>query len=98
MKIIIRPRRAGKTYELIKLAAENNLYIVCANKSQVRDIADHAHKLGFNIPFPLSWGEFVGQQYYGKNIDGFVIDNLDMCVQSMTPVEIKAITMNGGIE
>lgn len=95
MQIIIRPRRAGKTYELVKMAAENNSYIVCPNSTQVRSIADLAREHNFNIPFPLTWQEFVHQQYYGKHIDNFVIDNLDMCIQSMTPVEIKAVSLNG---
>lgn len=96
MKIIVRPRRAGKTYDLIKQAAEENLYIICPNRSQVHDIADQARKMELVIPFPLTWQEFIQQQYYGKHIEGFVIDNLDICIQSMSPVEIKAVSLNGG--
>lgn len=98
MKIIVRGRRAGKTYDIIKQASEENLYIICANQAQVRGIADQARDLGFVIPFPMTWNEFVTQKYYGRNINGFVIDNLDMCLQSMTPVEIKTVTLNGVAE
>lgn len=96
IEVILRPRRAGKTYELVKKASEENLYIICANRTQVRATQDVARQNGFVIPFPMTWQEFIEKQYYGRNINGFVIDNLDMCLQSMTPVEIKAVSLNGG--
>lgn len=98
MKTIIRGRRAGKTYELIKQAAEENLYIICVNQTQAHSIAAQATQLGFTIPFPLTWSDFVTKRYYGRNINGFLIDNLDMCIQSMTPVEIKTVSLNGVAE
>lgn len=95
MDIIIRPRRGGKTVEAIKLAAEHDYYIVCPNAVQVKQVARQAQEMSLKIPFPITWWDFMHQAYYGKNIKGFVIDNLDMCLQSMTPVNIEGITING---
>ena len=47
------------------------------------------------IPFPITWAEFVEKRYYGRGINSFMIDNLDLCIQQMTDVEIKTISING---
>ena len=94
MKVIYRPRQAGKTLELIKIAEKDNLYIVCPNRSQVYHIAELAKKIGLVIPFPLTWQELIDKQYYSKTINGFLIDNLDQCIQTLSPtVEIKGVSL-----
>jgi hypothetical protein len=94
MKVIIRPRRAGKTVEAIKLAAEHGYYIVVPNQVQARDVMKRAQEMSLNIPLPITWNEFTHQQYYGRHIKGFVIDNLDMCLRSMSSVPIELVTLN----
>lgn len=94
MKIIIRGRQQGKTTELIKLAAEEWLYIICPSKMQACNVAKQAIDLGVDIPYPLTWLDYVNGNYYGKGINGFAIDNLDMCIQHMSSVPVKAITLS----
>ncbi len=93
MEKIILPIGAGKTRTLIEKSAEHFYYIVCKNRERADLIQEHAIKLGLDIPFPISWKEFFDGKYYGKNIRGFLIDDLDDILQSMTNVPIKAITM-----
>lgn len=95
MQIFVSGRQAGKTTQAIKLASEENLYIICPDVRQVSLTWELAHKLRLPIPFPITWQEFLEKKYYGSNINGFVIDNLDMCIQAMTAVPIHMVTLTG---
>lgn len=94
MKIIYKERKKGKTTELIKLSAEHHNYIVCHSISEVYRINDEARKMGLNIPFPITYDEFIKGKYYGKGVKGFLIDNAEMLLQYITKVPITAITIN----
>jgi len=96
MNIICRGRRGGKTVEAIKLAAETWSYIVCINRKEADRVFDVSKKLGIDIPNPITIEDFIGKRYYAKGIRGFIIDNADMCLQSLTTVPINAITITGG--
>jgi hypothetical protein len=62
--MMIGGRRAcGKTTELIKVANEKHLYIVCADRNRVHFIAQTARKLGLDIPFPISVAELPLRGY-----------------------------------
>lgn len=93
MKVIARPRQGGKTTELIRLAAEEFLYVVCPDLAQVRYVSQMARDMGLDIPFPLTWHEFSAGRFHSRGINGFVIDNLDMCVQQMTTVPVRAVSL-----
>jgi hypothetical protein len=93
VKIVTEPRQRGKTTELIRLSAEEDLYIVCANRTEAQRVAGVAREMGLSIPFPLTWGEFASRQYHGRGVKGFAIDNLDACIQQMTPVPIRAVSL-----
>lgn len=93
MKVIARPRQGGKTTELVRLAADEFLYVVCSNSERVRQIARMARGMGLNIPEPLTWREFSDGHYYGQGIKGFVIDDLDTCIQEMTHVPVRAVSL-----
>ncbi len=95
MQIISRKRRMGKTTELIRMSAETFAYIVVPTKNDASKVSQMAREMGLDIPFPLSFDEFIRGQYYGKNIKGFLIDNADMLLQYMSKgVAIKAISLN----
>jgi hypothetical protein len=93
MEVYAKPRQRGKTTDLIKLAAEEFLYIVCIDRTEVRRVADEAREMGLDIPFPLTWHEFASGLYHGHGIQGFVIDNLDLCIQQVTPAPIRAVSL-----
>lgn len=94
MKKIILDRGKGKTTELIKMSAETGDYIVVGSLDECSFVSDMARKLGYNIPFPISYQEFVNKQYHAKGIKGFLIDNVERLVQYMSNVPVNAITLN----
>ena len=98
MRIIVTGRLAGKTTKLIKLSAEHDLYIVCQSKHEAARIFEMAQKMEIHINFPLTYQELIERRYYGKGIKGFVIDNAEFLLQSLTEVPIEAISMTGGAE
>jgi hypothetical protein len=93
MLVYARHRQEGKTTDLIGLAAEESLHIVCVNRNEVMRVAAEARKMGLDIPFPLTWQEFASGLYHGRGIKGFVIDNLDLCIQQATPIPIRAVSL-----
>lgn len=97
MKVIVAGRQQGKTTGLISLAAEGFLYVVVPDHQQARLAAKMAEDMGLDIPLPLTWEEFERGQYHSRGIGGFVIDNLDMCVQRMARgVPIRAVSLTTG--
>jgi hypothetical protein len=93
VQVIARDRQLGKTTDLIRLAAQDWLYVVCPDRRQVQHVVRTARAMSLDIPFPLTWHEFTSGAHSGKGINGFVIDNLDHCVQGMTPVPIRAVSL-----
>ena len=98
MKIILRHRKTGRTQDLILLCfkAEKRgevSYIVCANQQEARRIFEEAQSLESPIAMPITYYEFRAQQYAGRNIQNFFIDNADHFLQSLTTVTIQAVTM-----
>ena len=53
-----------------------------------------AKEMGLNINFPLSFSEFIKNEYYAKGIKKIHIDNADMLLQKLTNVKIATISMN----
>lgn len=93
MEVYAKPRQRGKTTDLIKLAAEEFLYIVCIDRAEAYRVAQAAEEMELDIPFPLTWGEFINHQYYDPGVRGFVIDNLDLCIQQGSTAPIRAVSL-----
>jgi hypothetical protein len=94
MEKIIMKRGYGKTTQLIKKSAETKNYIVCRNSDEAREIQCKAMKLGLDIPFPITYTEFIEKKYCGKNINGFLIDNVDILLEFISNVPVNAITLS----
>ena len=93
MKAIIKERGEAKTLELIKIAAENGLYIIVRNLQTAHYVRKLAEKYDFIILFPITYSEFDRRKYFGKNIKGFLFDDLDDYIQMKSPnVKIFAFT------
>jgi hypothetical protein len=98
MKIIAGKRRTGRTTELIKLAAKSEAnkevcYIVCCSQPEAYRIAQKAKELELNIGFPITYDEFLREEYYGVNIHHFYIDNAEDLLAYISKVPIEAITI-----
>ncbi len=95
IKTISLPRSGGKTTALIKEAAANNYYIICANLQEVDRIELQARKLKLTIPQPITYTDFDRKSYYGAGITGFLFDNVDEYLQNKTKVPIKTVSITG---
>lgn len=92
--MIIKKRATGKTTELIKIASQNNSTIVCVNNTRVNNVLEQSNKMGIEIKQPITWYDFIAKSNWGADrVDNFLVDDLDACVQSMTDVPIRAVTM-----
>lgn len=94
MKVIYRPRSAGKTTELIKAAADYNGYIVCADRERIKNIMKIANDINVGINFPLTFDEFINKQYCAAGIKKVLIDDVDQLLQMITNVPIKVVTIS----
>lgn len=94
MKTHIIPRGKGKTTKLIKKSAETGDYIVCHSLDEANRIQAEAQEMGLQIPLPITYNEFLKKLYYGKVISGFLIDNADVFLQSLSNVPINSITVS----
>lgn len=94
MRKIISQRNSGKTNKLIEISHTSGDYIVCQNRHEAERILSVAESTGFNIPMPITYEEFTNKRYYSKGIKGFLFDNVDIFLQTLTTVPIKAITLN----
>lgn len=88
----IGPRGSGKTAKLIKAAAAEKAYIVCANTQHLHSIMSQARYLGVDINFPITMDEFINRRYYAKGIRSFMFDDIERCVQQLTTVSITGFT------
>lgn len=90
-KIIIKPRQTGRTTEMIKMAAEHNLYIVTTDRMRAHFIAKMARDLGLNILFPITVRELpIHPNHATQEI---LIDDADHVLEYLVGTRIKAITM-----
>lgn len=96
MRVVVAGRGEGKTDNMIVAAAYHKSYIVCPNHADAQRIWQRSQELKENIKYPISWREFINGRYYAKGVDNFIIDDLDRCIQSMTNVEIKVVSLTHG--
>lgn len=93
MKLITEPKGSGKTYQLIMESATNGDYIVCHSSKEAERIFSIANEHKLNIPFPLTYDEFINKRYYSKGIKGILIDNVDILLDYMSDGLVKTITI-----
>jgi hypothetical protein len=98
MKIIAMERQQGKTTELVKMSAQSGDYIVTKDHSTARYTVEIARKLGLNIPFPLTFDEFIRREWNGRFVNGFLIDDAELLLLYMLYIEkpIHAMTISTG--
>jgi len=78
ISIKIGSRQSGKTTECIRRCADLGGYIVCHNHNEAIRISEQAKKMGLNIPFPITYSEFVNGEFYSSGVKSLHIDNADL--------------------
>lgn len=95
MEIIIKKPREGKTTELIRRCAEHGGYIVSANQMRAKATFKMAKEMGYKIPFPITFYEFLQGHFYAKGIKRFYIDDAHEILKEIARgVEIDSITID----
>ena len=94
-ELILGSRGSGKSTELIKRSAEEGLYILTSTRKQAEYLVEQAKKMGYNIPFPVTWEEFVESHFRGSCIrrDGLLIDDAENLLPYIFKgIPVKAVT------
>lgn len=98
MNLIIGGRGSGKTTYLIEESSKTGYYIIVRDKRVASQVFNMALKMKKNIPFPITYEEFIREQYYGKRIDGFLLDDVLSFLQSLSgrvPIYCGTFTPTG---
>lgn len=93
-EIIIRGRQEGKTRKLIELSAVEGGYIVVHSRDEAGRVARLADEMELKIPFPITYHEFIHKQYNANGVKQVYIDNVEILLQQMSKVFVRAITMS----
>lgn len=84
MKIIHNERQTGKTTELIKMCSRDRYSLIVApNRLMCNAILKQSIELGYDIPNPITFKEFIEGKYCKAHIEKFYIDELESCLQSV---------------
>lgn len=98
MKVVLRGRGGGKTTELIRISARTNSYIVAMSRDEAGRIFAQAQAMGLNIPYPITFDNFLDHQYSSWGIRDFLIDNADVLLQRLSRgVNIVAVSVTDGV-
>lgn len=79
----------GKTTELIKMASEEQLYIVCLNRHRVKHIANMAREMKLDIPFPVTVDELPLKSPFIKEV---LVDDLEDVLSHLVGKPIRQMT------
>lgn len=93
MKVIHSERGTGKTTKLIEMSADTGFYIVCHDAREAHRVHLEAIKMGLDIPFPITYWEFLNGMYHSKGVKGVLVDNADVLIHYISKVPIGAITI-----
>lgn len=95
MKVIYDERQSGKTTKLIQECAKDRYsLIVVPNRFMCRCVFEQAKSLGYDIPFPITFREFLNGEFCEKHIENFYIDELPTCLAKLAKgVPIKTVTV-----
>lgn len=91
--VISGGRGTGKTTELIRYAADQQLTIITANLGCSRAVLGTAARAGIKIPLPVTW-EALRSYTRDRHITGLAIDDLDLCIQQWARIPVRAATLN----
>ena len=94
VKILSRPRAAGKTYESILESQRTGAVIVCANASEAKRVEREAHRMGFSIPQPLSCHDAY-KKLQARHSCGCIVDNCEGVLQQFLGSPVSAVTFDG---
>lgn len=94
MWIHVAAKQTGRTTKAVETAAAKNAYVVCRDRSAVMRCVEIAKEKDLDIPFPLTFDEFLGGRFNPSGINGFVIDDLDEMTRRLAQgVPVEMVTL-----
>ncbi len=93
IKILSRPRAAGKTYESILESERTGAVIICASVNEARRIEVEARRMGKKIPQPQPCHEAYTRMQ-GRRC-GVIVDNADWVLREFLGQDVSAVTFTG---
>lgn len=86
----------GKTHDLIEEANGKEGYnlIVCFCREEAHRVWLIIQEKEYKLPMPITFSDFVKNNYSGVNVENVFIDNIDLCIQTISHVPIGCITLN----
>lgn len=96
MKIVYGNAQCGKTIYLIHESITYNYTIVCHNTGEKHRLIREAELIynRIRLPPPITYHDYIGRNYYGIRTNGFLIDNIDLFLESFrASAPIKGFTI-----
>ncbi len=94
MKIEVRARRSGKTYDMILRACGTEVQIVCFSILECQRVMKMAKQMEADIIPPISFQKYLNNRNSQAQNEIF-IDNLDLCLSYVTGYKrIGLVTMS----
>ena len=94
-KVILQDRSTGKTTRAIKMAHEEDLYILVPNEKMARYISEMSQDMGLEIRFPLLLQDLepgrISRQVARK---GIIVDEGLMILKELLGVPIRMMTLS----
>lgn len=97
IELFTTARNQGRTKRCVEVAAEKFAYIICRDKRAAYRCVKMAEDMGLDIPFPITFSEFLKGEFISRGIKGFIIDDLDEMVRRLAqgvPVELVTWEQN----
>ena len=97
MKVIKRPRRSGKTTQLIYASEITGYPIVVFDTARAENLKKMAEEMNCDIPNPIIFHNFK-HQIIGKHKDKILIDDLDSMLEFILSeyfqISVAAVTIS----
>jgi hypothetical protein len=93
MKVLSRPRAAGKTYQAVIEAAKTGARIVTISRRESERVKRIAFDMGLKINDPICFDEAYHKNsgWHGK----IIVDNANWILQRLLGAEVHGITIDG---
>ena len=88
MKVIIGTPGSGKTKEILRLSALNNIPVLCETPTRVTRLLEKASGYGFRIPSPITKEEL------NENVKAIYVDDIKILLETMLNVKLEGLVIN----
>ena len=88
MKVIVGTPGSGKTKEILRLSALNNVPVLCETPTRVTRLLEKASGYGYQIPTPITKDEI------NENVKAIYVDDVKVLLETLLNVELDGFVIN----